>query len=149
MRQQIPGLEGVATCFDYNESPQIRVPEAGKPDKVVEPHMALQEDWVTGIAIVGQDWFKVFRYQWLAGNPAAALNQPFTVVLTESAVKRYFSDLPPVDVMGRELVYAGLVAGSGFGRRERLDGTLRLLIYRLYFLANGQCQFPEAEAAFG
>jgi putative ABC transport system permease protein len=105
MRQQIPGLEGVATCFDDNENPQVRVPEAGKPDKVVEPRMALQEDWVTGVAIVDQDWFRVFHYQWLAGNPAAALTQPFTVVLTESAVKRYFNGLAPVNAMGRELIY--------------------------------------------
>ncbi|HUB62238.1 MAG TPA: ABC transporter permease, partial [Puia sp.] len=105
MRQQIPGLEGVATCFDFNESAQVRVPEAGKPDKVVESRMALQEDWVTGIAIVNQEWFRVFHYQWLAGSPTSALSQPFAVVLTESAVRRYFGGLAPADAIGRELIY--------------------------------------------
>jgi putative ABC transport system permease protein len=118
MRQQIPGLEGVATCFDYNESPQVRVPEAGKPDRVVEPLMALQEDWVTGIAIVDHDWFGIFHYRWLAGNPATVLTQPFTVVLTESAVRRYFNGLAPVNVMGRELIYEDSL-------RVRVAGVVR------------------------
>jgi putative ABC transport system permease protein len=105
MRQQIPGLEAVATCFDYNGSPRVRVPEAGKPDRICEPHQEWQDDDVTGIAIADQGWFKVFQYKWLAGNPATALSQPFAVVLTEQAVRRYFGVLAPIDVMGRELVY--------------------------------------------
>ncbi len=105
MREQVSGLEAIGTCFDYNESPQVRVPVAGKPDQVFEPHQELQPDYVTGIAIVDQDWFKVFHYDWVAGNPTAALSQPFAVVLTERQARRYFSSLAPADIIGREVIY--------------------------------------------
>jgi putative ABC transport system permease protein len=105
MREQIPGLEAVATVFEYNESPRVRVPQTGKPDRICEPHQQWQDDFVTGIAIADQGWFNVFHYQWLAGNPTTALSQPFSVVLTEGAVRRYFGGMVPADVMGRELVY--------------------------------------------
>jgi putative ABC transport system permease protein len=101
----LPAVEAIGTCFDYNESPEVRVPVAGKPDQVFEPHQELQPGYVTGIAIVDQDWFKVFHYDWVAGSPTAALNQPFAVVLTERQAKRYFSGLAPADVIGREVIY--------------------------------------------
>jgi putative ABC transport system permease protein len=105
MRQQVPGLEAVTTCFDLDESPKVKVPVAGKPAGVFEPRMEGQADGITGIVIADQNWFRVFHYQWLAGNPATALAQPFAVVLTERAVRRYFGGLAPIDVLGRELIY--------------------------------------------
>jgi hypothetical protein len=106
MRQQIPGLDAVTTCFDFTESHRVKVPGVGTPDRVFQPHMEHQPDFVTGIAIVDPDWFRVFHYQWLAGNPATALTHPFTVVLTERALKQYFGNLAPADALGKELIYA-------------------------------------------
>ena len=72
MREQVSGLEAIGTCFDYNESPQVRVPVAGKPDQVFELHQELQPDYVTGVAIVGQDWFRVST---TTGWPAVPLRR--------------------------------------------------------------------------
>jgi putative ABC transport system permease protein len=104
IRASVPGLESLTTYFDYNESREVKVPVAGKPAKTFKPRLP-GEDWQTGFIIADQDWFHVFSYQWLAGNPAVALKQPFRVVLTESAAKLYFGDVPPTAVMGRELIY--------------------------------------------
>ena len=40
--------------------------------------------------------FNVFDIPFIAGNPASALNKPGTVVLTESASRRYFGDEDPI-----------------------------------------------------
>lgn len=48
--------------------------------------------------------FKVFDFPFIAGNPVTALNQPNSMVLTESAAKKYFSSL---DVVGKEVMVTG------------------------------------------
>jgi putative ABC transport system permease protein len=41
----------------------------------------------------GDDQFmKIFDYNWLAGDPATALSEPNSVVLTESIARKYFGD---------------------------------------------------------
>lgn len=68
--------------------------------------------------LADENWFSVFNYQWLAGDPGV-LRLPFTVVLTEDRARQYFGALPPESVIGKELVYedslrvrvAGIVRG--------------------------------------
>ena len=48
--------------------------------------------------------FEVFDFPLIAGNPKTVLNQPNSVVLTESAAKKYFSSL---DVVGKEIMVTG------------------------------------------
>ena len=49
-----------------------------------------------GSAFVEPEWFGVFDYQWLAGNPKTALSQPNTVVLTQSSANQYFGTTDPI-----------------------------------------------------
>ncbi len=42
------------------------------------------------------DLFKVFDIDMIAGNPANALDRPFTVLLSESTAKKYFESADPV-----------------------------------------------------
>jgi putative ABC transport system permease protein len=48
--------------------------------------------------------FDVFDYELVAGDPATALDRPHTVVLTEQAAERYFSDADPI---GKTLLFEG------------------------------------------
>jgi ABC-type antimicrobial peptide transport system permease subunit len=105
MRAAIPGLEGMTAYFTYDESQTVRVPVQGHPTLDFQPRLP-GEDRTTGIIIADTGWFHVFSYRWLAGNPATALAAPFQVVLTESAVERYFGDVQPMAAVGRELIYA-------------------------------------------
>lgn len=105
MRAAIPGMESMAPFFPYVESPTVKVPLPGQNPLTFEPKLP-GEPRATAIIIADSGWFHVFSYRWLAGNPAAALTAPFQVVLTESAVKRYFGDISPMAAMGRELIYA-------------------------------------------
>ncbi len=55
-----------------------------------------------GMALVDNEFFNVFDFsradfKWLAGNSKNALMEPFTAVLTESAAKKYFGTLDPIN----------------------------------------------------
>jgi predicted permease len=49
-----------------------------------------------GIALVEPTFFDIFDYQWLAGNPATALNEPNSVVITEKWAKKFFGNRNPI-----------------------------------------------------
>jgi len=105
MRAAVSGLESMTAYFPLDESRTVLVPVQGKAALSFEPKLP-GEDKALPIIIADTGWFHVFSYRWLAGDPATALTLPFTVVLTENAVKRYFGDIPPIAAMGRELIYA-------------------------------------------
>lgn len=46
--------------------------------------------------------FKIFTFPFVEGDPATALSEPNSVVLTESAARKYFGDEEP---MGKTLIY--------------------------------------------
>ena len=76
----------------------VRIPVAGQPARVIP---GISGDQTYHITFADSDYLKLFHYQWLAGNPATALQKPFSVVLTESEAKRYFQSGRPEDWMGR------------------------------------------------
>jgi putative ABC transport system permease protein len=43
-------------------------------------------------AWVDKSWFNMFHYDFVAGNPAAFGQDPFSIILTESKAKKYFGD---------------------------------------------------------
>ena len=49
-----------------------------------------------GIAFVNPDFFEIFPYQWISGNPKEALTQQRTVVLSQSMAQKYFGELDPI-----------------------------------------------------
>jgi putative ABC transport system permease protein len=57
-----------------------------------------------GIAEADNALFEIFDFEWLAGDPATALAEPFTLVLTQSVARRYFGDEDP---LGRTLLVEG------------------------------------------
>ena len=50
-------------------------------------------------------YFDLFRYDWLAGNPANALSEPYRVVLTRRRAMRYFPGKNPSELIGQTLIY--------------------------------------------
>ncbi len=43
------------------------------------------------VAFTDNNWFKIFTYQWQAGNPSTALSNPFQAVITSTLAKKYFN----------------------------------------------------------
>src|SRR5690606_36876723 len=49
-----------------------------------------------GIQFVDPAFLDIFHVDWVAGHPATELARPFTIVLTESAARKYFGNLDPL-----------------------------------------------------
>jgi len=101
------GLRHETTAFSaattlFTDDTRVLIPVAGKPDRVI-PGISGNETY--HITFADTDYLKLFHYQWLAGNPATALQKPFSVVLTESEGKRYFQGGAPEEWIGRSVVY--------------------------------------------
>ncbi len=57
------------------------------------------------IIFTDNNYFQLFPYQWLAGNPDDVLSNPNEVVLTKTRAIKYFPNLSPTEVVGKSLVY--------------------------------------------
>jgi putative ABC transport system permease protein len=58
----------------------------------------------TSMAFTDSTFFEVFDFPLLKGDPIRALREPFSVVLSESAAKKYFGSEDP---MGKQLILTG------------------------------------------
>lgn len=94
MRADFPEIEFL-TIVDCNfNSPVISV---ARIDGSVAK---FQED--EGVAFVEPDYFRIFDYTWLTGDPESALKNPNSAVLSEGLARKYFGDDDP---MGKILTY--------------------------------------------
>ena len=89
-RQEIPGIEAIAGFYPYPANVTIT-----KGRTISSPQTIIADT----------AYFSVFHYDWLAGNPATALLNPFSVVLTASQARKYFGPDNPAAWVGRELIY--------------------------------------------
>ena len=100
LRQETTVFSAVSTLF--TDDTKVLIPMAGQPPRVIP---GISGDQTYHISFADTDYLKIFHYQWLAGNPATALQKPFSVVLTESEAKRYFQGGTPEDWIGHSVVY--------------------------------------------
>lgn len=49
-----------------------------------------------GLLFTDPSFFEIFDFKLLAGDPASALREPYSIVLTESMAKKYFGDEDPL-----------------------------------------------------
>ncbi len=81
------------------------------PSRDSEPRRFDAARWgeeLSPIIIAEPNYFDVFKYKWLAGDPATALNEPFTVVLAEREARKYFGPLPLDQIVGKDIYYGDI-----------------------------------------
>jgi len=100
-RQKTTGIEAIAGIIPYNAKTTVN--NENQKRKTFESRQDNGQFLTT--AIIDPQWFSIFKYQWLAGNPTTALQSPFQVVLTESRGRQYFGDIPVADMIGKQVVY--------------------------------------------
>ncbi|NOT75391.1 MAG: FtsX-like permease family protein [Cyclobacteriaceae bacterium] len=74
--------------------------------------------------------FDLFSYDFLAGDPSTALDNPFNIVLTESIARKYFSD--PIQALNQSLVnqqnenfkITGIIKDVPLNSHFRFDGLI-------------------------
>jgi putative ABC transport system permease protein len=101
MRLEISGIEKIANFHNYNMG--VGIPD-GKGGVKKFPKVSggqNNEDFV----FAEPQYFELFRYEWVAGNPATALKDPFHVVLSTSEAQKYFGRSDWSTLMGRRIVY--------------------------------------------
>ncbi len=101
IRNQFTGVDKVADFFSYYF--KVTVPVKNENSKLFDVPDASKDP--SDMIITEPQFFDIFKYDWLAGNAATALNEPFKVVLTESKARVYFGSLRPDEIMGKEVIY--------------------------------------------
>jgi putative ABC transport system permease protein len=102
IRQQLTGLESVSAF--HNWYPKVTIPNDKKDTKNPPKIWKNYEDG-SGVIICEPQYFQIFQYEWLQGNPKTALKTPNEVVLTEKKAEKYFGKIPLEQVMGKHLYY--------------------------------------------
>jgi putative ABC transport system permease protein len=97
-------LSGCTVSAFITSSPAIIVP-GGDPRQPAKQFEPASRDEAAPVIITDPQYFRVFQYKWLAGNPATALNDPYRVVLSAKEVRQFFGNISPADAMGREVIY--------------------------------------------
>lgn len=85
IRTDIPDFEQVTRIFFIGEQ-LMRTPGNGETTHFNEKAFYAAED----------NFFKVFSFQFLKGDPNTALKEPNSMVITASTAKRYFGDADPI-----------------------------------------------------
>lgn len=98
---RIPGIENIAGFYPYKAT--IDVPSAVGHGAAFNNNASYGNSSST--IITDEIYFKVFHYDWLAGNNKTALNKPYEIVLTQSSAARFFGPLTPDQVIGRQLIF--------------------------------------------
>ncbi|HWB93953.1 MAG TPA: ABC transporter permease [Puia sp.] len=101
LRKELVGCDDVAAFYNY--SARITVPQTdGREPKIFDkPDRGVPSPLI----VTDSQYFDVFHYQWLAGNAATSLNNPFSVVLSEKEMKNYFGPITPDQAIGRTVIY--------------------------------------------
>ncbi|GAB2592795.1 permease prefix domain 2-containing transporter [Spirosoma areae] len=111
IRKEIAGLETVAAF--HNIESDVLIPNGREKPKRFESRR--RTGGSADLVVVDPQYFDLFKYEWLAGNPKTALNEPFTLVLTQQKARTYFGDLPLDQLIGKEVIYQDSVRVSVVG----------------------------------
>ncbi|MEO6542109.1 MAG: ABC transporter permease [Ferruginibacter sp.] len=100
-RSELSGVEVIAGLIPYDA--RISISDSDKPGKHFESR--IEGTHYISTVIAEARYFDIFKYEWLAGNAATALNSPFQLVLTESKARQYFAGEPLDKIIGKQLIY--------------------------------------------
>ncbi|MBI2731615.1 MAG: ABC transporter permease [Sphingobacteriales bacterium] len=97
-KKEITGVEIFAPFNLQNGDMNISIPIAG----VNKPAVFRKQ---SDIIFADNNYFKITPYEWLAGSQQNSLEQPFSVVLTQSRAKTYFPYTDVSKVVGQTIIY--------------------------------------------
>ena len=104
MRQEVTGLAHVAP-FHMFYVQQVHIPETKGKIKKLDLRSADYSPANFNYILADQEYFAVFKYEWLVGNAKNALAEPYKVVLSEKQAQKYFGAQPAANYFGRTLTY--------------------------------------------
>ena len=75
------------------------------------------------IVFTNPQYFSLLPYQWVTGSPKSSMQQPFSVVMTESRAKLYFPSLPVNEIVGKQINYNDDITATITGVVKDLNET--------------------------
>lgn len=57
------------------------------------------------IVFTNNQYFELLPFKWITGSQQTSLNEPFSVVLTESRARQYFPKIALTDIPGKQITY--------------------------------------------
>jgi putative ABC transport system permease protein len=137
IRNQFTGIDKTAYFFSYYF--KISIPDGKQNAKI----FAMPDPSKDGsdVIITEPQFFEIFKYKWLAGNAATALNSPFKVVLTESKARNYFGLIPLDEIMGKEVIYNDSL-------RVTVSGIVKDFQKNTNIIFNDFISFPTIQSSF-
>ena len=95
------------------------------PSKVENSASNSEFKWPKFVIYTDANYFKIFNYDFIAGDATRVLTEPNQVILTESRAAKYFPNSAPSDIIGKTLVYNdsinSTVTGIVANFKERTD----------------------------
>lgn len=95
------------------------------------------------ILVTDPSFFEVFSFQLTRGDVATALREPYSIVLTKSAAKKYFGDQDP---LGQTLTI-NMFDSTGMGAQYTVTGIMPDAPKNAHFTFNMLASFKTAEVA--
>jgi putative ABC transport system permease protein len=118
LRKDLTGIGTIAQFHNVNMN--VTIPgQHGKLTKIPEEPDGRSDD----IVFAEAQYFDIFKYKWLAGDPARALKEPFQVVLSASEAQKYFSRSDWGDILGRSIYYDDSLHVTVSGIVQDFDGV--------------------------
>jgi putative ABC transport system permease protein len=102
LRNEVTGCEAVSGFLTMGS--KVIIPGNGTGQQTKEFDMP-PSGTPSPIIIADAQYFQIFRYKWLAGNPATSLNDAYRVVLSAAEVNHYFGHISPQEAIGRLVIY--------------------------------------------
>jgi putative ABC transport system permease protein len=98
LQGELIGCEAVTGFYNYNATVTI-------PGHEPKHFDAAERGTPSAIVFAQPQYFDIFKYRWLAGNPTTSLSEPNRVVLTQNEMHYYFGDISPDAAIGRQIIY--------------------------------------------
>ena len=95
------------------------------------------------ILVTDPSFFDVFSFHLTSGDVTTALNEPYSIILTKSAAKKYFGDADP---MGQVLTI-NMYDSAGLGAQYKVTGIMPDAPKNSHFTFNMLASFKTVEVA--
>ncbi|MBS1915198.1 MAG: ABC transporter permease [Bacteroidetes bacterium] len=134
IRNEVTGVDLSVPLFQFQGDATAKVTIA-KNDGTTPSIYKYQPD----VIFTTGDYFKLLSFQWLAGSQQAALQNPFSVVISESRAKQYFPSLNAADIIGKQIAYNDSL-------KTTVTGIVKDLTENTYFSALEFISLPTVYA---
>jgi predicted permease len=116
IQNEVTGVELTVPLMQFQGDATAKVSIAKKGEAA--PLLFKKQD---NIIFTNPQYFQLLNYKWTAGSQKTALEAPFSVVLTQSRAQQYFPNVPPQNIIGRQINYNDNLTATVSGVVKDLD----------------------------